>query len=133
MRIWKKNSLIEYDNQLGKIDQEKLKLKQRMDELEELEKNTLEERKNVGFRMYMKQEKREKLLSEAEELGFSHKLIEKLREQTKDWNQDSITNEIIDEFENLNTYIKVQAPHKKNPLYFIGGIGNIKGGNENDN
>ena len=48
MGIWKKNPLEEYDNQLGKIHQEKLQLKQRMEELENLEKNTLEDRKDVG-------------------------------------------------------------------------------------
>ena len=53
--IWKKNPLEEYDNQLGKIQQEKLQLKQRMEELENLEKNTLEDRKDVGLRMYMRQ------------------------------------------------------------------------------
>lgn len=129
--IWKKNPLEEYDNQLGKIQQEKLQLKQRMEELENLEKNTLEDRKDVGLRLYMKEEKRESVLSEAEELGFSHELIEELRNKTKDWNQDNITNEIIDEFENLNFYIKKQAPYRKNPLYFLGGITNIVGGNEN--
>ena len=130
--IWKKNPLEEYDNQLGKIQQEKLQLKQRMEELENLEKNTLEDRKDVGLRMYMRAEKRERLLSEAEELGFSHELIEELRKKTKDWNQDNITNEIIDEFENLKFYIEKQAPYRKNPLYFLGGITNIVGGNEND-
>lgn len=105
MGIWKKNPLEEYDNQLGKIQQEKLQLKQRMEELENLEKNTLEDRKDVGLRMYMREEKRERLLSEAEELGFSHELIEELRKKTKDWNQDNITNEIIDEFENLNLFV----------------------------
>lgn len=45
MGIWKKNPLEEYDNQLGKIHQEKLQLKQRMEELENLEKNTLEDMK----------------------------------------------------------------------------------------
>ena len=79
----------------------------------------------------MKEEKRERLLSEAEELGFSHVLIEELRKKTKDWNQDNITNEMINEFENLNLYIKKQAPYRRNPLYFLGSITNIVGGNEN--
>lgn len=131
MGIWKKNPLEEYDNRLGKIQQEKLKLKQRMEELETLEKNTLEDRKDVGLRIYMMEKKREDLLSEAEELGFSHELIEDLREQTRDWNQDNITNEHIDEFENLKKYIKKQSPHRKNPLYILGGVTNIVGGNEN--
>lgn len=133
MAIWKKNPLEEYDNQLGKIQQEKLQIKKRMEELEALEKNTLESRKDAGLRMYMKVEKRERLFSEAEELGFSHEIIENLRNQTEDWNQDNITNEVIDELENLNVYIKKQAPHKKNPLYLLGGIANNIGGSENDN
>jgi len=130
--IWKKNPLEEYDNQLGKIQQEKLQIKKRLEELEILETNTLENRKDAGLRMYMKVEKREKLFLEAEELGYSHEIIENLRNQTEDWNQDNITNEVLDEIENLNVYIKKQAPHKRNPLYLLGSITNIAGGSEND-
>lgn len=130
--IWKKNPLEEYDNQLGKIQQEKLQIKKRLEELDILETNTLENRKDAGLRMYMKVEKREKLFLEAEELGYSHEIIESLRNQTEDWNQDNITNELLDEIENLNVYIKKQAPHKRNPLYLLGGITNIAGGSEND-
>ncbi len=130
--IWKKNPLEEYDNKLGKIQQEKLQIKKRLEELETLETNTLENRKDAGLRMYMKVEKREKLFLEAEKLGYSHEIIENLRNQTEDWNQDNITNEVLDEIENLNVYIKKQAPHKRNPLYLLGGITNIAGGSEND-
>lgn len=132
MEIWKKNPLEKYDNQLGKIKQEKLELKNRLEELEKLEINTLNDRKNAGMKKYMNKEKRERLLAEAEELGFSHEAIEKLREQAKDWNQDNISNETIDEFEGLEKYINRQAPHKKNPLYLIGSITNLVGGNEDD-
>ncbi|WP_444240619.1 hypothetical protein [Eshraghiella crossota] len=132
MAIWKKNPLEEYDNKLGKIQQEKLQIKKRLEELETLETNTLENRKDAGLRMYMKVEKREKLFLEAEKLGYSHEIIENLRNQTEDWNQDNITNEVLDEIENLNVYIKKQAPHKRNPLYLLGGITNIAGGSEND-
>lgn len=130
--IWKKNQLEVYDNQLGKIHQEKMQLIKRMEELDALEQNTLNNRKDVGLRIYMNEEKRERLLCEAEELGFSHEGIENLRKQTKDWNQDSISNETIDELENLVKYIKRQSPHKRNPLYLLGGITNSVGGNEDD-
>ena len=49
MAIWKKNPLEEYDNQLGKIQQEKLQIKKRLEELEILETNTLENRKDARF------------------------------------------------------------------------------------
>lgn len=111
--IWKKNQLEEYDNQLGKIQQEKMRLKKRMEELEDLEKNTLDIRRDTGLRIYMNEDKRERLLREAEELGFSHESIEELRTQIKDWNQDNVSNEMIDELENLKKYIKRQSPHKK--------------------
>ena len=130
--IWKKNQLEEYDNQLGKIQQEKTWLKKRMEELEELEKNTFDIRRDTGLRMYMNEDKRERLLREAEELGFSHEGIEELRIRIKDWNQDNVSNEIIDELENLKKYIKRQSSYKKNPLYILGGINNLIGGNEDD-
>lgn len=121
MAIWKKNPLEEYDNKLGKIQQEKLQIKKRLEELEILETNTLENRKDAGLRMYMKVEKREKLFLEAEELGYSHEIIENLRNQTEDWNQDNITNEVLDEIENLNVYIKKTSSTQKKPIVFIEG------------
>lgn len=132
MGIWKKDPLEKCDNQLGKIQQEKLRLKKRLEELEELENNTLNNRKDIGIKKYLNIEKRERLLAEAERLGFSHEAIEALKEKAKDWNQDNISNDIIDEFENLVKYIKRQAPHKNNPLYWLGSISNFDGGNEND-
>ncbi len=64
---------------------------------------------------------------EAEELGYSHEIIENLRNQTEDWNQDNITNEVLDEIENLNVYIKTSSTQKKS-IVFIGSITNIAGG-----
>lgn len=120
MAIWKKNPLEEYDNKLGKIQQEKLQIKKRLEELEILETNTLENRKDAGLRMYMKVEKREKLFLEAEELGYSHEIIENLRNQTEDWNQDNITNEVLDEIENLNVYIKNKLHTKETHCIYWG-------------
>ena len=71
------------------------------------------------------------ILNEAEQLGFSHDAIEKLRIIAEDWNQDNISNDIIDEFVNLEKYIESQAPHKRNPLYLLGDILNFSGGDEN--
>ena len=133
MAMWKKDPLEEYDNQLGKIQQEKLDLKNRIKELDALEIDVLKNRKDMGLRMYMKAEKREKLLSEAEELGYSHKVIEDLRNFSKDWNQDNVTNELINEFKNVELYIKKNAPHRKNLLYLLGCVTNDRGGNEDDN
>ncbi len=73
MAIWKKNPLEEYDNKLGKIQQEKLQIKKRLEELEILETNTLENRKDAGLRMYMKVEKREKLFWKQKNLGIHMK------------------------------------------------------------
>lgn len=86
MKIWKKNSLESYDNQLGKIRQAKLGLKKRLQELDELENNTLSEHKNAGIKKYLDENKRNNILNEAEKLGFSHEAIEKLRDIARDWN-----------------------------------------------
>ena len=130
MEIWKKNLLESYDNQLGRIRQEKLGLKKRLQELDELENNTLSERKNAGIKKYLDENKRNNILNEAEKLGFSHEAIEKLRDIARDWNQDNVSNDIIDEFVNLESYIENQAPHKKNPLYRLGDMLNFSGGDE---
>lgn len=130
MGIWKKDQLQKCDNELDKLRQERLRLNKRLKELDDLESNILNNRKDIGIKKYLNAEKRRHLLDEAEKLGFSHEAIEFLREKTQDWNQDNISNEIIDEFENLEKYIRRQAPHKNNPLYRLANISNYEGGNE---
>lgn len=133
VNFFEKNSIKKCDNRLGKIRQEKLELKNRLQELDELEENELVIRRNVGIKKYISEEKRRRLLDEAERLGYSHKEIEILRVYVKDWNVDNVSNEIIDSFENLETYIAEQAPYKNNPLYFIGNIVCADGGRDNVN
>lgn len=128
MGIWKKEPLSEYDNQLGKIRQEKLELTKRLSELDIMENDVLDNRRDAGLKKYMNVELRKKLLNEAEGLGFSHEEIEKLRAYENEWNQDIVSNSVIDEFVDLEKYIKKQAPHKGNLLYMLG-----KGGNQDDN
>lgn len=132
MGIWKKDPIKTYDNQLGKIDQEELQLLKRLEDLRKLKEDTLYNRRNVGLRKYMNESNRNDLLKEAERLGYSHDDIAKLKKYSDDWNQDNISNEIIDEFENLGKYIRAQAPYKDNLLYKVCDILNL-GGNENAN
>lgn len=132
MGIWKKDPIKTYDNQLGKIDQEELQLIKRLEDLRKLKEDTLDNRRNAGLRKYMNESKRNNLLQEAERLGYSHDDIARLKKHSDDWNQDNISNEVIDEFENLGKYIKAQAPYKGNPLYKVCVTLNL-GGNENEN
>lgn len=128
MGIWKKDPIETYDNQLGKIDQEELELLKRLEDLRKTKQDILVNRRDAGLKKYMSESKRNALLGEAERLGYSHSVIEKLKEYSDDWNQDKVSNEIIDEFENLGKYIKEQAPYKDNPLYKVSAIVNGGGG-----
>lgn len=132
MGIWKKDPIKTYDNKLGKIDQEKLQLMKRLEYLSKVEKDILDNRRNAGLKKYMNEGNRNDLLQEAERLGYSHDDIERLKKYSDDWNQDNISNEIIDEFENIGKYIKAQAPYKDKLLYKICDGLNL-GGNENAN
>lgn len=93
----------------------------------------LNNRRDAGIKKYNNSNKRKQLLDDAAYLGFSNSEIEMLRQYIQQWNQDDVTNEIIDKFENLEKYIKKQAPHRKNFLYKIGSLPNNNGGTENDN
>lgn len=132
MGIWKKDPIKTYDNQLGKLDQEELWLMKRLEDVRKLKADTLDNRRNAGPKKYMNAGKRNNLLSEAERLGYSHDEIARLKKCSDDWNQDNISNEVIDEFENLGKYIKSQASYKDNLLYKVCDILSL-GGNENEN
>ncbi len=131
--IWKKDPIQECDNQLRSIRQEKLELLKRIDELSDQENNTLNARRDAGIRKYIKHQDRERILSAAEKLGYSHDVISSLRDKSHDWNQDTVTNETIDKFVQLEQFIRSQAAYKSNIFYRIGSWFPDDGGNDNDN
>ena len=133
MEIRRKNLIDIYNNQLREVEQEELETKHTLQLIQEKKMNILNNRKDAGIKKYNNSNKRKQLLDDAELLGFSSTEIEILRQYIQQWDPDNVTNEIIDKFENLEKYIKKQAPHKKSFLYKIGSLPNNNGGTENDN
>lgn len=70
------------------------------------------------------------IISEAESCGYSLKAINRLKEYNKfSWDQDNITNEIIDEFTDAYNYVRKQKKYRESILYKIG---DIFGGSEDE-
>ena len=66
---------------------------------------------------------REILFERALELGYSEKEIEKLRLNTNNWNQDNITNEILDSIRGMEQYINDNGLNKINKEGLFSRIG----------
>lgn len=133
MKMRKKNPLGKYDNQVEKVEQSILVSKKRLEQQYELKSNILSERRDAGIKRYLNRDKRETLLNDAEQFGYSHDEIDRLRNDTKDWNQDNISNEIIDDLVELENYVLERLPYKERLLYYLGGIIDLRGGDEDEN
>lgn len=128
MAVWKRETFEYYDDQIATVRQEKLELKKELDDKEAEEQLLLEKRRDLGIKKYASIKTREQIISEAESCGYSLKAIDKLKEYNKlSWDQDNVTNEIIDDFTDAFNYILQQKKYRKSVLYKIGAI---FGGNE---
>lgn len=132
MEIRKKNPIKIFDNKLGKLDQEELDIRNRLSQIEQERKNLLNQRKNAGIKKYMSRDKRNELLNEGKDLGFSLSELKILEYYNDHWNQDTITNDAITDFDNLEKYVIEQAPYKTNLLYRLGNIYH-NGGKKDEN
>lgn len=130
MAVWKKETFEYYDTRIAAVQQEKLELQRKVGEKETEEQSLLKKRCDFGIKKYASIKIRESIISEAENCGYSPKAINKLKEYNKfPWNQDNITNEIINDFTDAFNFIRKQNRYRESLLYKIG---DIFGGNEDE-
>ena len=121
MALWKKETFEYYDDRITKVRQEKLELQKKVDNKEIEEQSLWEKRRDFGIKKYASIKTREWIISEAESCGYSSKAIDKLKEYNNfSWDQDNITNEIIDEFTDAHNYIRQQKNYRESIFYKIG-------------
>lgn len=130
MASWRKETFEYYDGRLAKVRRDKLELQKRLEDIEVEEQSILRSRCDFGIKKYASIKTREKIISEAESCGYSSKAINKLKEYNEHpWDQDTITNEIINEFIDADNYIRQQKKYKESLFYKLG---DIFGGSEDE-
>lgn len=130
MAFWRRETFKYYDERLAKVRQDKLELQKKLENIEVEEQLILEGRCDFGIKKYASIKTREKIISEAESCGYSSKAINKLKEYNEHpWDQDTITNEIINEFIDADNYIRKQKKYKE---FFFYKLGDIFGGSEDE-
>lgn len=121
MAFIKKKTLVYYDKRIENVRQRKLELKRELEKADEEEKSLECQRRDFGMGKYGTKKVRSRIISEADYYHYSQCEIEKLKKYMDlDWNQDNVTNEVIDDFSDAEEYIKSQTPYRRNPFYKIG-------------
>lgn len=108
----------EFDNQISNLNSNKLEHLNEIKKIEDEITNKEEERLNYGLKYYLEKEKRENLLNQAKEYGYSEIKIDFLCPYVDNWNQDIITKDIIDSFRMVEKFVNDnQGNYKKNIFY----------------
>lgn len=134
MFIKKTDKIDDYNNQIKLAKNEILELTRKLESKKEELNNISNEKRDYGIHKYLSKEYRVSLLSQAKALGYSIQIIEKLEQYVEEWNQDVITDDIIDSFKIIEEFIKnKQEPYKDSIVYKIGKFFDCNGGNGNEN
>lgn len=112
------NKFEEFDNQISRLNSDKLEHLNAIKKIDDELSNKEEEKVNFGIRYYLEKGKREYLLRQAKECGYSEQKIKELVPYVDNWNQDIVTWEVIESFRMLEKFVNEnQEDYKGNILY----------------
>ncbi len=124
----------EYDNKIQALNQQELEHLKEISNIREAKKKLEIERRDCGIRTYLEKEKRERILEQARQYGYSYEKLEELQNFVNTWNQDVVDNDIIDSFRMIEAFIEDnQAAYKKNIFYRVSKCFADRGGNSDEN
>ena len=108
----------EFDNQISNLNSDKLEHLREIKKLDDEISNKEEERLNYGIKYYLEKGKRESLLSQAKEYGYSETKINALMPYVDNWNQDIITKDIIDSFRMVEKFVNDNQDNYKVNIFY---------------
>lgn len=124
----------EYDNKISDLQTKKTEYLKMIQGLDEQISNTVDERLNYGIKHYLDRQKRQELLETAEKFGYSPEKIRQLQKYVDEWNQDVITNDVLDSFRMVEQFVNDnQEAYKGNIMYKISKFLSNEGRNSNEN
>ena len=108
----------EFDNQISNLNSDKLEHLKEIKKIDDKISNKEEERLNYGIKYYLEKGKREDLLIQAKEYGYSETKINALLPYVDNWNQDIITNDIIDSFRMIEKFVDDNQENYKGTILY---------------
>lgn len=123
-----------YDNKISDLKTKKTEYLKMIQGLDEQISNTAEERLNYGIKHYLDRQKRQELLKTAEKYGYSPEKLGWLQKYVEEWNQDVITNDVLDSFRMVEQFVNDnQESYKENIMYKFSKLLSDEGRNSNEN
>lgn len=123
-----------YDNKISDLKTKKTEYLKMIQGIDEQISNTVDEKRDYGIKHYLDREKRKELLENAEKYGYSLEKINELRVFIDEWNQDCVTNDVLDSFRVIDEFVKNnQEQYKENIMYKFSKFLSNEGRNSNEN
>lgn len=123
-----------YDNRISDLKTKKTKYLKMIQDIDEKISNTVDEKRDYGIKHYLDRKQREELLETAEKYGYSPEKINELRMYVDEWNQDCVTNDVLDSFRVIEKFVKDnQESYKENIMYKFSKFLSNEGRNSNEN
>lgn len=123
-----------YDNKISDLKTKKTEYLKMIQGIDEQISNIVDERRDYGIKQYWDKKKREELLKNAEKYGYSPEKLHELKVYVDEWNQDCVTNDVLDSFRVIEEFVKDnQEQYKGNIMYKFLKFLSDKGRNSNEN
>ena len=123
-----------YDNKISDLKTKKTEYLKMIQGIDEQISNTVDEKRDYGIKHFLDREKRKELLENAEIYGYSPEKINELRVFIDEWNQDCVTNDVLDSFRLIEEFVKNnQGQYKGNIMYKFSKFLSNEGRNSNEN
>ena len=119
----------EYDEKISNLNSTKLEYQKQIQKIESTVDNLKNSRRNAGLTYYGDKKKREELIEKGRVNGYSETKLKMLQPYVEEWNQDNVTNEILDDFNILEQFVAERYSYQKNKLYKISNFFSDGGGN----
>lgn len=128
------DKFLEFDNKISNLNSKKNEYLKMIQRLDEQISNTNDEKLNYGIKHYLDKQKRQELLELAAKYGYSPEKLSQLQKYVDEWNQDVITNDVLDSFRMVEQFVhENQEPYKGNIMYKLSKFLNNEGGNSYEN
>ena len=126
----KKNSWAKkYDDQINNLNNQKLEYQKEIKKINSEVDNLQNNRRDAGLAHYGDKKKREELIEKGRASGYSETKLGMLQSYIEEWNQDNVTNEILDDFTILEQFVAECYSYQNNTLYRISNFFSAGGGN----
>lgn len=123
-----------YDNKISDLKTKKTEYLKMIQGIDEQISNIVDERRDYGIKQYLDKKKREELLENAEKYGYYPEKLRELKVYVDEWNQDCVTNDVLDSFRVIEEFVKNnQEQYKGNIMYKFSKFLSDEGRNSNEN